>query len=425
MKQNPVLSRWLVVAAMLCAASAMAGTVMTPAEAHALGDTACTPLKNGLLDCQQIAAPVPPPASDPSIRPLDPMFAPTTQAFPPPQADAPMLPSFDPIPSQLKGDTVAIGWDIGFGTPASWWEVLDNDALRLKSHNFVQRPLGAAPLGENIVASEGMIVQGGTVSLSVQSGVYRLGPLKPGRHLIEVRLCNPDVDGKPLCNGKTFETWVGGNGETGVQPDKPQLDWIPQITTGEPLNVGWNLWWGQPGSYWQLLDDKQVLFESHEFSEQGERSQSGQTVLKGLASGKHSLQVRLCNALQCADSDPSPVEVLLPAESPSRPMLALLPLADEQWLLRWSLPKFSQTAKPTDWQLLDADVPAVLLHERAVRVCQVPAGAQQLVTSYCGETRMAQSALPKQLLLRVCAGQRCIDSDTVPVVMLLATPELE
>ncbi|WP_168163779.1 chitinase N-terminal domain-containing protein [Jeongeupia sp. USM3] len=410
----------------LFAAPAMAGTVLTPAEAYALGDAACTPLKNGLLDCQTVAAPPPPPASDPAIRPLDPMFAPATQVFPAPSAEAPILPSFDPVPARPDGDTVEIGWDIGFGTVASWWEVYDNEALRLKSRNFVQRPLGAAPLGENVPASEGMIVQGGVQSLSVQSGVYRLGPLTPGRHVIEVRLCNPDVDGKPLCTGKTFEAWVGGKDEqAGGLPDKPQFDWIPQITTGEPITVGWNMWWGRTGSYWQLLDDKQVLLESREFGEHTEHSQSGQTVLKGLAAGKHSLQVRLCNALQCADSDPAPVEVLLPPAAPSKPLLALQPLDNGWWLLRWSLPKSTQLVRPTDWQLLDADVPAVLMHERAVRACQVSDDTQQTVASYCGEARIARSAMPAQLLVRVCAGQRCVDSDTVPVVMLLATPETE
>ncbi|GHD60004.1 chitinase N-terminal domain-containing protein [Jeongeupia chitinilytica] len=418
--------RTIVFALMLWSLPAMAGTVLTPAEAAALGDAACTPLKNGLLDCRKIATPSPPPASDPAIRPLETMFAPATQVFPQPSAEAPILPSFDPIPAQLDGDTVSIGWDIGFGTPASWWEVLDNDALRLKSRNFVQRPLGAAPLGENIVASEGMIVQGGMQSVSVQSGVYKLGPLTPGRHVIEVRLCNPDVDGKPLCQGKTFETWVGGKGEQGEgMPDKPQFDWVPQITTGEPITVGWNMWWGQTGSYWQLLDDRQVLLESHEFAEHTERSQSGQTVLTGLAAGKHSLQIRLCNALQCAESDPAPVEVLLPPEVPTKPVLALLPLENDQWLLRWSLPKSTQHVAPTDWQLLDADVPAVLRQERKVRSCQITGEAQQRVTSYCGETRIAQSAMPKQLLVRICAGQRCVDSDTVPTVMLLATPASE
>ncbi|WP_432720721.1 hypothetical protein R0381_002990 [Jeongeupia wiesaeckerbachi] len=417
--------RRIAFAIMLCAVPAMGGTVLTPDEAYALGDAACTPLKSGLLDCQKIAAPPPPPAQDPTIRPLETMFAPAAQAFPPPQAEAPILPSFDPIPAQLPGDTVTIGWDIGFGTPASWWEVLDNDDLRLKSRNFVQRPLGVAPLGENITTSEGMIVQGGMQSVAVQSGVYRLGPLTPGRHLIEVRLCNPDVDGKPLCNGKTFETWVGAQGEQAGVPDKPQLDWVPPITTGEPITVGWNVWWGQPGNYWQLLDGQQLLLESHEFTETAERSQSAQTVLKGLSAGKHTLQVRLCNALQCATSDPAPVEVLLAPEAPIKPVLALLPLDKNQWLLRWSLPRSTQVVKPTDWQLLDADAQTVLLHERTLRNCQVSGDTQQTVTSYCGETRIAQTALPKQLLVRVCTGQRCVDSDTVPAVMLLATPDVE
>ncbi|MBM3114503.1 chitinase N-terminal domain-containing protein [Jeongeupia naejangsanensis] len=417
--------RTLVFALMLCAMPAMAGKLLTPAEAAALGDAACTPLKSGLLDCQQIAAPAAPPAQDPTIRPLESMFSPMEQVFPAPQAEAPILPSFDPIPAQLDGDTVNIGWDIGFGTPASWWEVLDNDDLRLKSRNFVQRPLGVAPLGENIVASEGMIVQGGMQSVSVQSGVYRLGPLKPGRHLIEVRLCNPDIDGKPLCNGKTFETWVGAKGEQTGVPEKPQLDWVPPITTGEPITLGWNVWWGQAGNYWQLLDGQQVLLESHDFTETGERSQSAQTVLKGLSAGKHSLKVRLCNALQCAESDPAPVEVLLAPETPVKPILSLLPLDQGRWLLRWSLPRSTQVVKPTEWQLLDADAQTVLLHEKTLRSCRVPGDAQQTVTSYCGEARIDQAALPKQLLIRVCAGQRCVDSDTVPAVMLLATPETE
>ncbi|GAA5785794.1 chitinase N-terminal domain-containing protein [Chitiniphilus shinanonensis] len=420
--------RTLAVLAMFSLPPAYA-VLLTPSEAQQQGDRACTPLDNGMLDCVDIAPPAPGPSNDPSIEALPPIEYPGEQ-FPPPTTEAPIKPSLDPIPEKLPGNRLIIGWDIGFGTTAQYWEVWDNGELRMRSRNFTSRRLADGSVEGAERVNEQQIV-------SVQSGVYTLDNLAEGRHDIEIRLCNVDRDGKPQCTPLTASTWVGPQGgstdedddlPTG-QPSAPQLDWLPQVNTGEPVELAWNVWWGKPGRYWQVLDGDRVLYESTSFREVTPNSQSAGMTLAGLPKGVHELSVKLCNQLQCARSDKVRLEVLLPPAGDVKPLVTVSRGTPDSVLLAWSLPQAQADGRPDGWRLLDAasDDPLAepLGNLRSdVRVCQKtdPAAPGVSVASYCGDLRLPQQVATtygsstSNVRVSVCRKDECVASDTVSLL---------
>ncbi|WP_028454626.1 chitinase N-terminal domain-containing protein [Chitinilyticum litopenaei] len=397
--------------------------LLTPAEADQLGDRVCKPASNGLLDCMLLDAPVAP-GNDASIVPL-PQYEFSGEQFPPPFTDQPNRPTLDPLPPRLPGRSVTIAWDIGYGTAAQYWEIWDNGQLRVRSRQFSQRSL----LKNQAEGSEPLA---GIDTISVQSGSHTLDGLAEGRHEFDVRLCNTDRNSKPVCTVVTASTWVGedadgasgaasADGEASFEglPSPPEIAWFPQINTGEPFELAWNIWWGKPGSYWQVLLDGKLMHESRSFRESTPHSQSAAMAISGLLPGVHKLTVRLCNQLLCTESQPANLEVLLPPEQGVRPQVSLERGTPDSMILSWSIPQARVKAMPERWRLLDGEggreivEPAALGRwQTGIRNCQVNERQAPAIStvSYCSETRLPVGGLPESLVVEVCRGEECLQS---------------
>lgn len=388
--------------------------LMTPAEAEKLGDRLCTPTTNGLLNCEALAAPAAKPGNSPDIVPLP--QASFSETFGPETSEAPMRPALDPVPEKLDGRSVNIGWDIGYGTPAEYWEIWDNQELLLRSRQFTQRDLAGNLPGKDSFAIE---------MLSVQSGVQTINNLADGRHELEIRLCNTGKAGKPVCASAFTGTWVGaasqeyGEERQGL-PAVPELGWFPQINTGEAFTLEWHVWWGNPGSYWQVVVDGKVSNESRVFTENNANSQAGAIQLLGMQPGKHQLSVRLCNQLQCAESQPATLEVLLPSEEEIRPVVTIERGTPDSMLLLWSIPQYRIKQAPLQWRLLDGEsgneiisVPELGVWQKTIRMCQAAERARPGLTasSYCGEIRLPAAQIPASIAVEVCLSEtECLRS---------------
>ncbi|KPC55337.1 chitinase N-terminal domain-containing protein [Amantichitinum ursilacus] len=370
--------------------------LLTPEEAQQPGNRVCKPAKGGMLDCTDLAEPDPAPSNDASIQPL-PAIKYSGEHFPAPTAEAPIKPALDTIPEKLDSDSVRIGWDINFGTTAQYWEIYDNGVLAMRSQEFTQRTL---------VSSSKQDISARAVS--VQSGEYTLRRLAAGRHLFEVRLCNANVDGSPLCTSVTGNTWVGDVDQTLGSPSTPEIEWLPSVSTGEPVELTWHMWWGVPGHYWQVLDQGRVVYESTTFNENTDHTQSASTQLRDLAAGTHALTVRLCSKLDCADSEAYPLEVMLAGvDAAALPKLALLGKVADSWVVMWSVPMLAAAKQPLRWRWIDADSgQAIGADQTKARECE--SGADELVQktsqtrSYCGQTRLLAAQAPVRLGVEVC-----------------------
>ncbi|SMC24861.1 Chitinase A, N-terminal domain [Andreprevotia lacus DSM 23236] len=397
--------RWMF-ATLLCLSGASHAVLLTPSEAEALGERVCKPASHGMLDCQTIAPPLQPVLDERDPKPLKPTdFG---DSIPPAAPDTPMKPTLDAIPAKLTGNSVKIGWDIGYGTTAEYWEVWDNGVLRIRSRNFTQRPL------VNTGITDVKIV-------SVQSGVVSVDDLPAGRHALEVRLCNTvNAQGKnssqPACTVVSAQTWVdGGQGSEAAtgKPDAPQINWLPSVTTGEPVELAWNMWWGNTGRYWQVLDAGKVLVESAAFEVSDAHSQAGRITLNGLQPGKHALQVRLCSGLECAESSSEALEVILPTAQPPAPVLALQATTVDGWVVGWSLPRYASAGKPERWQWVDTGTGKVFGKQQGgVRECMAaePGTPKTRISSWCGDGRVARLDVSGALAVRLCRKDECIDS---------------
>lgn len=404
---HPILSA----AVMLLGCSAMPvvqAALMTPAEAEKLGDRLCTPTRNGLLDCVLIP---PPPArggNAPEIVPLP--QASFSESFGPETQEAPMRPALEPLPEKLDGRSATIAWDIGYGTPAEYWEIWDNQEMLLRSRQFVQRDL-ASKLRQS---EDSFVID----ALSVQSGVQTLNNLADGRHELEVRLCNTSKAGQPVCTAASTATWVGaavseiGDERQGL-PAVPELGWFPQINTGEAFLLEWHVWWGNPGSYWQVVLDGKVSSESRVFTENAPNSQAGSMQILGMQPGKHQLSVRLCNQLLCTESQPATLEVLLPSEEEIRPVLTIERGTPDSMLLLWTIPQYRLKTAPVQWRLLNGEAgseivtpPELGAWQHSIRACQSADRARPGVSaaSYCGELRLPVAQTPASVQVEVCTS---------------------
>ncbi|HSC81028.1 MAG TPA: chitinase N-terminal domain-containing protein [Chitinolyticbacter sp.] len=386
--------------------------LLTPAEVDQVGDMACTPMPSGLLDCVAVAPPEPLPGNDPAIVPL-PVIRYEGEQFPPPSSEAPIQPALDPIPSQLKNNRLTIAWDIGFGTTAQYWEIWDNGNLLARTRQFTRRRMDQG-------GAEGTERVGEVQIVSVQSGVYTLTDLPDGRHELEIKLCNPDTEGKPLCTPLKASTWVGGQGaaddEAGDEPPSvPELEWLPQVTTGEPIELGWNVWWGTPGSYWQVYNNGHRLYESTRFTDASPNSQSGKMILTGLPQGVHELSVKLCSKLQCTSSPLARVEVLLPPATDVAPKVTVKPSTPDTVLLSWSVPQSALSERPDRWALLDAAAEVIGESRSDVRACQLQDAklAGVTIASYCSETRLVTADFSAPVRVQICVKDQCSKSDEV------------
>ncbi|WP_028449022.1 chitinase N-terminal domain-containing protein [Chitinibacter tainanensis] len=405
---------WLLAGAF--SAAAHAGFLLPSSEAAKRDQLACQPTAVlGVLECEQLSAPPPPVRNDPSIYAPE-FVANSGPSIPEQQVEAPMLPVLDALPARLKNGPLTIAWDIWFGTAGQWWEVWDNDVLRYRGRDFSRRTRDNAPpvQGERVQVTELAEAR----LESVQSGVFQLAKLTPGEHQFRIKLCNGTLEA-PLCTEVRAATWVEAGEEPGAvaeagPPDAPALAWIPQITTDGVVTVAWNLWWGNPGTHWEVLNGSKVVYRSDKFTENNDRSQAGQVNLP-LANGVHELSVRLCRRTLCAGSEKIRVEAMLgPELLPAKPVLALFTpddpdlgdgLLPTQVLLSWKTEQ--PGVAPDRWLLIDQTTREVLYSQALKTDCGNGV--------WCGSWQGVPASRPASWRVKLCQAKRCVDSDVLQV----------
>ena len=399
----------------LMCGGAQAGFLLSVDEAEKREQLACVPsVVLGVLECENLPAPPVVRKNDPSIKPAE-YVANTGTAIPEQQVELPMLPALDPLPSRIKAGRFVLAWDIWFGSAGQWWEVWDNDELRYRGSDFSRR-LKAAPPN---TPAEQLVLTSGTPSMqAVQSGVYSVKNLELGEHRWRVRLCNGTIEA-PVCNEVSAATWAEAGAsdeqaETIQKPEKPQLAWIPQVTTEGTVPLKWNIWWGVVGTHWEVINQGKVIYRSAKFGESAENSQAGWVDVP-LANGAHLLSVRVCRQLLCSESDKVQVDAMLgPDLAPAEPQVQLFSsedpdlgdgLADGQVLLSW---KTEQTgAAPDQWLLVDAASKRTLFKQKLSKDCG--AGV------WCGSWQGVPASRPAVWTVKLCRAKMCSSSAIVEI----------
>ncbi|WP_373975299.1 hypothetical protein NT239_00740 [Chitinibacter sp. SCUT-21] len=387
-----------------------AGILVSASEAARREQLACQATAiMGVLECEQLPAPPAPVGNSPDIQPAQ--YVPNSgPEIPAQQVEQPMKPVLDPVPARVKAGQFTLGWDIWFGTAGQWWEVWDKEQLRYRGRDFSRRIKAPTP-----DTPAELIVEGGMQA--VQSGTLTMNKLTAGEHQFVVKLCNGTIEA-PVCNEASVSTWAeAGSGEEEVlagTPSAPSLAWIPQVTTDGKVAVTWNLWWGQTGTHWEVLNGNKVVYRSDKFTEQSENSQAGQVEIP-MINGEHEISVRLCRQLACTSSDKLKVTAMLgPELSPSKPSLALFTpddpelgdgLLPTQVLLSW---KTEQPGiAPDRWMLIDEASRQVLFNQ--------PIKADCGSGVWCGSWQGVPETRPASWRVKLCQAKKCTDSDVIDI----------
>jgi hypothetical protein len=85
-----------------------------------------------------------------------------------------------------------------------------------------------------------------------------------------------------------------------AMPAQPVIDWSPAQATLPALTVKWNMWWGENGNKWSLLQNSQTVC-NQAIVENSPNPQQGSCDIT-LTSGTNNLIVKLCNLSGCSQS---------------------------------------------------------------------------------------------------------------------------
>nr|WP_314900492.1 chitinase N-terminal domain-containing protein [uncultured Deefgea sp.] len=403
---------------LLVSAAAQAGFLISSSEAEKREQLACRPsMILAMMECEALPAPAAPKGNDPAIRPAE--FVPNSGSDMGAIIDStPIQPFLDPVPARIKADPFTLSWNIGFGDAGSWWELWDNNQLRYRGRDFVPRSLNGNinPVKKLNASSTAVIAQ--TNIEAVQGGVFTIAQLEPGLHKWLVRLCNGTLE-KPKCSESSAETWVDigpidADRPKIERPDIPQLAWTPPVTTDGSALIRWNIYWGNTGKVWEVLNNGKAIFRSAKFTDETDKSQEGQVELP-LINGTHQLSVRLCAETLCSESDKVTVDAMLgPDIAPAVPVVKVhtsndpelgtgLPIG--QVIVSWQTT--SPTVAPDHWLLIDANQRQVLLSQKITKACSPGV--------WCGSWQGIPTARPANWMVKLCRAKQCVDSEIFEV----------
>jgi hypothetical protein len=85
-----------------------------------------------------------------------------------------------------------------------------------------------------------------------------------------------------------------------AMPAQPMIDWSPAQATVAPLTVKWNMWWGENGNNWSLIQNGKTVC-NQVVTANSPNPQQGSCAIT-LVSGANNLSVKLCNASGCNES---------------------------------------------------------------------------------------------------------------------------
>jgi len=403
---------------LLLSATAQAGFLISSSDAEKREQLACRPsMILGMMECESLPAPAQPKGNDPAIRPAE--FVPNSGTDMGAKIDStPIQPFLDPVPARAKTGPFTIAWNIGFGDAGLWWELWDNNQLRYRGKDFVPRRLNGKVDPVKQLTARGDNTTAETVIEAVQGGEFTIAQIEPGLHKWVVRLCNGTLE-QPKCSESSAETWVDlGPVDTNQakveRPDIPVLAWTPPVTTEGLALIRWNIYWGNTGKVWEVLNHGKAIYRSAKFTDETEKSQEGQVELP-LVNGTHQLSVRLCAETLCSESDKVTVEAMLgPEIAPTAPLVQVhtandpelgvgLPMG--QVLLSWQTT--APSVAPDRWLLIDVNKRQVILSQKITRACS--AGV------WCGSWQGVPATRPANWQVKLCRAKQCVDSEMFEV----------
>ncbi len=215
-------------------------------------------------------------------------------------------------------------------------------------------------------------------------------------------------------------------------PATPVINWMPTSYTLQNGSVdvplGWNMWWGNNGNRWFLLQNDSAVF-SASLTPSGQSAQSGAHTLKFTAPGTYRLAVKLCNddgsTQACASSSVQTITVSGTGGgdgggggdnivAPAKPVLAWM--ADSytlsngsvsvpvSWNMWWGV-------NGNLWRLKQNDV---IVHEAALTPNGngAQAGSRTLTLTTAGNYRLAV-----ELCNKSGTTVKCTSSDIKPITV--------
>ncbi len=408
----------LVLATLGVMPAAQASFLLPSAEAASRMQLACQPtMILGLMSCESLPEPAPIRGNATEIIPAE-FVAPSNEiATMGAQVDeTPQAPFLDLVPRRVKAGRFSLSWQNGMGQVGQWWEVWDNQQLRYRGKDFIQRPLPTLSASATDAASSTTQTQSEVVLNDVQGGVFTIEKIEPGEHQWEVRLCNGS-QAAPKCSAAYAQTWVESaeqSTESQHVPGQPELAWFPAVVTDGKIMLQWHLYWGKTGDQWQVLNAGKVIYRSSQFTEHTENSQAGRVQLP-LVDGVYSLAVRLCQENRCSESRAQTVEAMLgPALAPTPPEVNVYTDSDAelgsglvagQVLVSWQTAAAS--VAPETWRLLDENSRQVIVSQKIKRACQ--AGV------WCGSWQGVPPTRPAHWRVQLCRAQQCVESQRLVV----------
>ncbi|GGX74991.1 glycosyl hydrolase family 18 protein [Saccharospirillum salsuginis] len=219
---------------------------------------------------------------------------------------APAKPVISWMPAEVAdGADTSVAWDMWWGENGTSWNLTGN----------------GADLCEGSLTPNGTNAQSGSCTVD----------LTAGSHELIVNLCNDSgctaSDPKSLTvaggdsggddGGDTGGGDDGGDGDTGggddsaTAPAAPTVGWLGDQTmsNGEAnFTVGWNMWWGENGTEWRLLENGVEIY-SASLTANTPNAQSGSVGVTVTEAGDYSYAVSLCNGDVCTDSATSTITV--------------------------------------------------------------------------------------------------------------------
>ncbi len=110
----------------------------------------------------------------------------------------------------------------------------------------------------------------------------------------EVSAVAIDDDGaETTSNAVQVNVSEAGTGSS-AQPATPQMDWLGDQSSTD-FTVGWNIWWGENGSFWRVLANDEEIY-SAALSSNSPNAQSASATVSVASAGQYSIVVEVCNS---------------------------------------------------------------------------------------------------------------------------------
>ena len=101
-------------------------------------------------------------------------------------------------------------------------------------------------------------------------------------------------------------------------PGEPNISWMPTeyelINESLNLTIAWDMWWGENGNYWKLIQNGNNVFET-EITNNTPEAQHDEVSLLLTTAGQYNFIVDLCNDNGCTSSNSILISISNPGDS--------------------------------------------------------------------------------------------------------------